>query len=417
MEGTYPGATYDPTVTQFWPKVFRANGYVTAQIGKWHTGVDTGYGRDWDYQAVWNRPGHPDNSTNYYEGQLISVNGSPSEKVAGYSTDNYTEWALEFIRGQHRSPGKPWYLWLCYSGPHEPHTPAARHTDAYPDSMVDPPVDTYPPRPGKPSYMQGTLHWVEGPDGQPRSKEPPPRSLTESVRRYNQVVLSIDEGVGRLIEALEQTGQRRNTLVVFASDQGFAMGQHGFTDKVAPYDANLLAPFIVSMPGTLPEGRVVDAPVNAAVDLPPTFFAWAGLPLPWPMHGHDLTPLLKNPVRAWNHPVLLSWTSGHFGSEAARIPASSNHLAHRPAGVFVPWWVSLRKGRFKYVRTMIANETEELYDLLADPQELENLASDPQHAARLGALRSATVAELRRTGGASMATRLPPVRVQGKSPR
>ena len=62
MEGEYPGSAYDPNKCPFWPRVFRANGYHTAQIGKWHTGTDTGYGRDWDYQIVWNRPKNPKNA-------------------------------------------------------------------------------------------------------------------------------------------------------------------------------------------------------------------------------------------------------------------------------------------------------------------------------------------------------------------
>ena len=69
MEGEYPGSAYDPKKCKFWPVTFRKNGYVTAQIGKWHTGTDTGAGRDWDYQKVWNRPRYPDNAGNYYKDQ------------------------------------------------------------------------------------------------------------------------------------------------------------------------------------------------------------------------------------------------------------------------------------------------------------------------------------------------------------
>src|SRR5262249_21299150 len=75
MDGPYPGSTYDPAQCPFWPALFRAGGYHTAQIGKWHTGTDTGYGRDWDHQIVWNRPKHPDNAGAYYERQLLAFNG------------------------------------------------------------------------------------------------------------------------------------------------------------------------------------------------------------------------------------------------------------------------------------------------------------------------------------------------------
>ena len=84
MEGKYPGSEYDPEQCPFWPSVFRANGYQTAQIGKWHTGTDNGYGRDWDYQLVWNRPRHPENAGAYYENQLIEKNGAKGVLTEGY---------------------------------------------------------------------------------------------------------------------------------------------------------------------------------------------------------------------------------------------------------------------------------------------------------------------------------------------
>ena len=107
MEGRYPASTYDAKECPFWPSVFRREGYQTAQIGKWHTGVDTGFGRDWDYQVVWNRPRHPANAGNYYGEQLIEINGKPAEKVSGYTTDWYTDRADEYIRGKHREEKKP----------------------------------------------------------------------------------------------------------------------------------------------------------------------------------------------------------------------------------------------------------------------------------------------------------------------
>ena len=112
MVGRYPGSEYDPQHCPFWPKVFRRHGYFTAQIGKWHTGTDTGFGRDWDYQVVWNRPRYVENAGTCYEDQLIEIDGGEPQLVKGYATDHYTKWAVEFIRGKHRDPDKPWYLWL-----------------------------------------------------------------------------------------------------------------------------------------------------------------------------------------------------------------------------------------------------------------------------------------------------------------
>jgi arylsulfatase A-like enzyme len=406
MEGDYPGSTYDPAKCPFWPKVFRANGYVTAQIGKWHTGTDTGAGRDWDHQIVWNRPAHPDNATNYYDNQMLSVNGAPSKLVKGYSTDNYTEWAIEFINGKHRSADKPWYLWLCYGAVHGPYTPAPRHLKEYPGVRVPIPADIYPPRAGKPDYAARMEMWVKGPRGEPvlkgQADNPNAKTLHDWERQYNQAVVALDEGIGMVMQALKDSGQLENTLVVFTADQGFAWGQHGFRHKLAPYDANMRAPFIVSMPGTLPQDAVCKTPVGGA-DLVPTFFKFAGIDLPWEMHGHDLTPLLKDPKADWPHPTLLTLTGSKYGSDTVKPPGKEgryNGLA---------WWISLCKGKYKYIRTLEEGEIEELYDLEADPEELTNLALDANHAARLAEFRQATVAELRRTK-AGMVENLPAVK-------
>jgi arylsulfatase A-like enzyme len=402
-------SSYDPARCPFWPRVFREHGYFTAQIGKWHTGIDTGFGRDWDYQAVWNRPGHPDNVTHYYYDQLIEFNGRPAKLVPGYSTDNYTRWALDFIGGASRDPAKPWFLWLCYSAPHVPSTPADRDLDAYPGVHAPVPADIYPPRPGKPAYASARAEWVPGPGGEPQLKAKHltvagGKTLDDWVRQDCQCVAAVDESVGQLVAALEKTGQLENTLVVFASDQGVAWGQHGFRHKLAPYDANIRGPLIVSMPGTLPEGAVCPAPVGGQ-DLIPTFFAFAGLELPWAMHGHDLTPVLRQPTAPWPHPLLMAHTGAIFGSDTDTIPTLD-----QPALMYdgVPWWLSLVEGRFKYIRTLVAGEIEELYDLEADPEELHNLARAPAHRARLLDMRRHLLIELKRTG-AGMADHLPPV--------
>lgn len=412
-EGKYPGSAYDPAKCPFWPKVFRANGYVTAQIGKWHTGTDTGAGRDWDYQVVWNRPGFPDNAFHYYDNQMISINGAKAELVKGYTTDNYTRWALEFVRGKHRDPEKPWYLWLCYGASHGPYTPAERHLKQFPDARVPIPADIFLPRDGKPDYVQKIDVWTKGLKGEPvlksKKKEDPAlknnkfdKSLHDWVRQYQQCVSALDEGVGQLLAALKETGQLENTLVVFTSDQGFAWGQHGFMHKMAPYDSNMRAPFIVSMPGTIPEGAVCKTPVGGA-DLVPTFFRFAGIEPPWEMHGHDLTPLLRKPDSAWEHAVFMEHTGDHFGSATA-IPPKRDNRYHDMA-----WWVSLCRDRKKYIRNLEEGETEELYDLDKDPEELTNLALDRQHADELKKFRTAMLAELKRTK-AAMVENLPKVK-------
>jgi arylsulfatase A-like enzyme len=401
MEGEYPGSAYDPEKCPFWPKTFREQGYTTAHIGKWHTGVDSGYGRDWDFQVVWNRPKYTENAGHYYYDQQLEINGVPL-MVPGYSTDNYTKWASDFIKGANRDAEKPWFLWVCYGAVHGPFTPADRHLEALEDVEVPIPADIYPPRPGKPAYMQRMNNWVKGEkDGQPQlrggftgrtvnTQGIHGNSLNDWVRQVHQGVIAIDEGVGNIVDALETSGQLENTLIIFTSDQGMGWGQHGFRHKLGPYDATIRSPMIVSMPGAVAEGEVCKTPVGGA-DIAPTIFGFAGLDLPWKMHGHDLAPLLKNPDAAWEHPVLMCLTSNRYGSDTDTIlPPEEQEL------VGVPWWISLTKGHFKYIRTLTEGEVEELYDLNADPEELDNLAIKPKFRQQLLAMRSATIAELKR---------------------
>ncbi len=409
MEGQYPGCEYDPEQLPFWPSYFRKDGYTTAQIGKWHTGTDTGFGRDWDYQVVWNRPRHIDNCWNYYFDQKIEVNGGPAIMVPGYATDNYTNWAVDYIEGATREAGKPWYLWLCYGAPHSDFEPAHRHRDDYEGVEVDIPADIYPPRPGKPDYMQDYIHWIEGPDGQPvctYRKGIYGDTVQDFVRQYHETVRSLDEAVGRLMAALEETGQRENTLVVFSADQGLAWGHHGYQTKLAAYDANIQAPLIISMPSRFNSGTVV-APAVSHPDVIRTFFSVVDMKLPWDMHGHDLTPLLKNPNAAWNYPALVSFTRPIWGQATREIPTDPATLF--AGGGTIPWYVSLSEGdRYKYIRTMVEGDMEQLYDTKADPEELTNLALDPTYQKRLMEMRQATIAELRRTK-APFVDALPPV--------
>jgi arylsulfatase A-like enzyme len=405
MEGSYPGSTYDPTACRFWPKVFRENGYQTAHIGKWHTGTDAGWGRDWDHQIVWNRPRHPEDAGNYYYDQIVCEDGV-ERREAGYSTDKYSEWAADFLKGRKRDPEKPWALWLCYGAIHGPTTPAARHRGKHQSDEVRIPKDITGDRPGKPAYLEKTQAWIRGKDGKiyagksgaafgDEDNERKRTTFEDFVHQTNECVDALDEGVGRVMNALRASGQLENTLVVFTADQGFAMGEHGFRMKLGPWDATYRSPLIVSMPSRFARGAVCNRPVHG-VDLVSTFFALAKLPEPWSMHGQSLLPLLENPQSdAARHPVIYEHTGHFFGSDVRKmLRENPSHAEHNN----VPFYVALNDGRWKYIRYMRSSDGEELYDLEADPEELVNLIEQPTASLILARLRSEMHSELRRTG-------------------
>lgn len=400
MAGVYPGSTYDPAQCPFVPAEMRKQGYHTAHIGKWHTGDDAGWGRDWDHQRVWNRPKHQDNAGAYYTKQIVATDGV-EEEVEGYPADNYTNWAVDYIKGTKRDASKPWYLWLCYGSVHGPSTPAKRHKGRYADAEVPLPADIFPPREGKPDYLNRTQSWDRGQDGHPMARKGGEafgeagkgKRFDDWVRQVNECVPAIDEGVGKLIETLKATGQYDNTLIIYTADQGFAMGEHGFRTKLAPYDANYRSPMIVAMPGRVAEGRVTDASVSGA-DLTATCLSFAGVKVPWQLHGRDLSAFLARPETGWVHPCLYENMGSEYGSVARQAVLKGEEQARNKD---FPRYVAVVHKGWKLIGYLDGKSGEELYDLKSDPEELKNLASAPENAGKLKEMRAVLRSELTRT--------------------
>jgi len=401
----YPVIRQNKETFRMWPQAFRENGYTTGIIGKWHLASDYRHGEVWDHSIIWERLGG-EKSGDYYRNQKLRFDGGDFTPVGGHSTDNYTRYATDFIKRDHE---KPWMLWLCYDAVHAPFTPADRHDGILEDVGPIPiPEDIYPPRPTKPRYMQDYSMFYPGPDGTPvdeRLKLP----LPELVKKYHSGVLSLDEGVKALMTSLDETRQLENTIVVFTSDQGIAMGHHGMEIKVAPYDDNIRVPYIIRLPDGMSAGSAIDAPVNV-IDLIPTFFSYAGIDLPWEMHGDNLRPLLENPNKDWDRPILQLNFSRSFGPRTDRgvtLVDAEKALPNQN----VDWWIFLRHGNFKYIRTLVENEIEELYNIEADPRELTNLALDPTHQEILSSMKKSMLVELRKKNAAFVDKMLPPKRL------
>jgi arylsulfatase A-like enzyme len=134
----------------------------------------------------------------------------------------------------------------------------------------------------------------------------------------------------------------------------------------------------------------------------PTFFRFAGIELPWEVHGNDLTPLLEDPSSEWPFPMLLTATGQKYGSDTDILPEGDEAFHAN-----VPWYVMLRQGPYKYVRPLVP-DLEELYDLSEDPEELNNLANDPEYKEVLERFRETAIAELRKDG-AGFVDRMPAV--------
>lgn len=396
--------------TPYWPTHFRSQGYYTGMIGKWHWNVPR-YKKAWNWSAVWEH--HlPGQGKNYYWNQSLRINGQDLVPLEQYSTDAYTDLTIEFLRERAKAPEQPWFFWLCFSAVHGPYTPADRHigTLSQAPEMVYP-EDIWPPRPDKPEHMVNLAMQYPHPEtGIPMKGDD---TLDAAVKKYHEAVMAIDEGVGRIMRALEETGQLENTLVVFTSDQGYAWGHHGFNLKIAPYDANLLAPLIVHWPGKVPADTRSTVPVNG-VDIIRTFHSLAGIEPAEKLDGRDLSELFHHPeTRSWDdQPMLQAYLGRIYGGETELIAELkkahatgdwSNFITHKTG---IRAWLMVRRGNFKYVRYIDTDYLDELYDLAADPEELSNLAVRPEYHATKIEMRVLLHAELHK-GGARFLDLLP----------
>ena len=384
-----PDAKENERQPRWWQATLRDNGYYTAMIGKFHWGAGAEahqHGIAWDWSRIWDHGAYGDAGGYYYD-QFIMIDGQPQVPLEGYSTDRYTEFTVEFIN-ERAKEDKPWFMWLAYAGVHSPYTPADRHKQLYLDKPpVDIPVDIFGPRPGKPEFRQGSA-WKEGKDGMPTMKG---QTLDFWTKQQDQAIASIDEGVGKIVKALEETGQLDNTIIVFTSDQGYVWGHHGFKGKILPYVDSIKSPLIVSNPKRFPQSKVCISPVNGA-DLVRSFHAWAETEPDdsyMPLTGRDITPLCKDPESTdlftkWNQiPTMMTYTKNTYDPyEIAR------RLKFKQWEVLGPtYYFMILDGNYKYTRYLTEDAVEELYHVHDDFNELDNLAVKPEYKDKLVEMR------------------------------
>jgi arylsulfatase A-like enzyme len=196
-----------------------------------------------------------------------------------------------------------------------------------------------------------------------------PEMFQATVRDYHRLVTGLDREVGRIVELLEQRGLATNTVIVFTSDNGFALGDRGLADKWFLYEESIRVPLFIAdlrQPARKHARDVMRMTLN--IDVAPTLLDYAGLPVPAEMQGRSLRPLVeKAEVRAWRTDFLYEH---HFGPKI--IPPSEG----------------VRNERWKYVRYVSESPViEELFDLKRDPWEARNLAGEAKHAAMLTEMR------------------------------
>jgi arylsulfatase A-like enzyme len=374
-------------------KALQAAGYETAIIGKWHlVSTPTGFGH-WEIL-----PGQG----NYYNPDFITPAGT--ERRSGYVTDLIGDAAIRFLRQRDRA--KPFLLMCHHKAPHRPWMPPERYltllereTVPEPDTLFDdyagraapaseqlmeigrdmtlpsdlkvrPPLATAQGLTGEFGRMTDAQKVAWDAAYVPRNEAFTKANLSDRaltrwkyqayMKDYLRCVKAVDDNVGRLLDELRDQGLEQSTVVIYASDQGFYNGEHGWFDKRWMYEESLSMPFLVRWPGHVAAGGRL-RPMVQNIDYAPTMLEMAGEPVPTGLHGRSFRPVLEGRTpRDWR-------TSVYY------------HYYEYPQDHRVQAHVGVRTDRYKLVYYYPVNQWE-LFDLDTDPHELRSVYADPAYA-------------------------------------
>ncbi len=351
-----PTTVFDGSQQTF-PKLLQKAGYQTAIVGKWHlNSTPTGF----DYWSI--LPGQGQ----YNNPPFLEMTGRKVHQ--GYVTDIITDKSLDWMKG--RDKNKPFCLMTHHKAPHRNWVPDARHAKMYEDETIPKPVtfdDDWSGR-GRAAHEQEMT--IEKHLNKQDLKVDPPAGLTGQalkewkyqrfIKDYLRVIASIDDNVGRTLDYLDKDGLADNTIVIYSSDNGFFLADHGWFDKRFMYEHSQHVPFVVRYPAAVKAGSVSeDLVINA--DFAETFLDFAAPPIPTDMQGRSLRPVLTGAAPAdWRKSVYYRYYE---------FPQPHHVQPH----------YGVRTAQHKLIYYNTINEWE-LFDLTKDPNELKSVYDDPGYA-------------------------------------
>ncbi|MGH8825567.1 MAG: sulfatase family protein [Jiangellaceae bacterium] len=376
------------------PALLQEAGYRTGLVGKWHLGHGGHHDpRGFDHWEVL-----PDQG-DYHDPAFLTKGGSHVRH--GYATDVITDLALAWLDSARDDP-RPWCLLVQHKAPHRPWVPAPRHAHWYEDADFALPQTFFDDYGHRASAAREARMRIDRDLWPADLKEPVPDGLVGAARSrwmyrrfltdYLRCVAAVDENVGRLLDRLDQQGASRDTVVVYTSDQGFFLGEHGWFDKRFMFAESLRIPLLVRYPAEVAAGSMCDE-IVLTVDLAPTFLDLAGASVPARMQGRSIRELLrgKHPAdwrrvgyyRYWEHLDGIHrvgahcgiWTRKHklvhYYGDGRGQPGASNERR-------TPEW--------------------ELFDLERDPHEMHSVYDDPAYAAAADRMRGELARQIRQVG-------------------
>jgi N-acetylglucosamine-6-sulfatase len=372
-----------PAELASFPQQLQAAGYETAYFGKWHMGEDND-GK---------RPGFDHFVTHKGQGKYFDTefnfDGADRRVVKGYYTTIVTDLALDWLNKTHT---RPFLLMIGHKAPHSFYLPEPKYAAAFNDVKIE-----YPPSAfrldDKPEWFKirlDTWHGIYGPLFDFRKEFPDSRpeavkDFAAMTRAYWGTILSVDDSVGRLYQALEQSGQLANTIFVFMGDNGLLNGEHGMVDKRTMHEPSIRVPLVVRYPGLTPAGqpRAVEKMV-LTVDIAPSLLDLCGAETLPNIHGLSWRKLAQGDAAGWR----TSWFYEY------------NYEKQFP---YTPNIRGIRTDDWKYIRYPHGDggpdrHQAELYHLAVDAQEQTNLIADPAHTHRITELQAELDRQMRATG-------------------
>ena len=359
-----------PEGTVFFPELLKEAGWRTAYIGKWHMGEDRDDPRPgFDHWISFQGQG-------VYVDPVLNIDGR-RRTIEGYTTDILTRFALEWL-GRVRRDEAPFFLILSHKAVHAEFVPAERHAGRYRDVEIPYPVTM----PKTEANLRGQPRWVReqrnswhGVDYAYHGQF----DFDTFYRRYAETALALDESVGRVLDYVRDNDLEDDTLVIYMSDNGFSLGEHGLIDKRHAYEESIRIPMIAWGPGFVPEGVTVTDMVRN-IDVAPTILELAGIESARPVDGRSVLPALRGERMGSPGELLYEYYWEH-------------------AFPHTPTTFALRGERFKYIYYHGVWDTQELFDLSNDPLERYNLIDIPQYQDVVDEMRTRLWDRLEESGG------------------
>ena len=334
------------------PELLRQNGYTTFGTGKWHN-------RRGSYARCFGESGKVffggmDDQFAMPVNDFDPAGDYPPEDsyiADGYSTTIFSDEMIDFLNARGDEDDQPFFAYIAFTSPHDPRTPPAPYHQMYDPEDIQLPPNFVPEHPFDIGIRDIRDELLAG---YPRGEDEIKRHIAD----YYGMISHMDMDIGRILAALDARGLSENTIVIYTSDHGLGVGQHGLMGKQNLYDHSMRIPLIMRGPG-IPRGMSCDA-LLYLLDMYPTLLELAGIDVPEDCDGHSLAALL-NRVTTKHRRQIFSAYQGVFG---------------HPRGQ--PWQRSIKDERNKLIQTVVnGEETWQLFDLAADAHERINLIDQP----------------------------------------